>query len=128
MIYFTNLATSSHLISPSQLLDFLFHFLLLLYGNDASIHVPRYDLVDLTRQVLAKYANQLFLDIIEAYKFGDLDAVASLSQKFLALVEDMDTLLACHDGFLLGPYLQSAKELAQDEDQKIQVRIPPRVL
>lgn len=123
MICFTNLTTSSHLISPPQLLVFLIS-----YGNDAKIHVPRYDLVDLTRQVLAKYANQLFLDVIEAYKFGDLGAVATLSQKFLTLVEDMDTLLACHNGFLLGPYLQSAKELAQDEDQKIQVRIPPRVL
>nr|GLL36238.1 alpha-N-acetylglucosaminidase-like [Ipomoea trifida] len=88
----------------------------------------RYDLVDLTRQVLAKYANQLFLDVIEAYKFGDLGAVATLSQKFLTLVEDMDTLLACHNGFLLGPYLQSAKELTQDEDQKIQYEWNARTL
>ncbi|XP_019154371.1 PREDICTED: alpha-N-acetylglucosaminidase-like [Ipomoea nil] len=88
----------------------------------------RYDLVDLTRQVLAKYANQLFLDVIEAYKFGDLGDVATLSQKFLTLVGDMDTLLACHDGFLLGPYLQSAKELAQDEDQKIQYEWNARTL
>jgi alpha-N-acetylglucosaminidase len=40
---------------------------------------------------------------------------------FLDLVEDIDTLLACHEGFLLGPWLESAKQLAQDEEQQIQV-------
>ncbi|KZV39674.1 alpha-N-acetylglucosaminidase-like [Dorcoceras hygrometricum] len=77
----------------------------------------RYDLVDLTRQVLAKYANQLFLKIIEAYQLGDLQGVVKFSQTFLELVDDMDTLLACHEGFLLGPWLESAKKLAQNEQQ-----------
>lgn len=87
------------------------------------LHLLRYDLIDLTRQVLAKYANELFLDAIEAYKLDDLHAVAHLSQKFLGLVEDLDMLLGCHDGFLLGPWIESAKELAQDEDQERQVEM-----
>lgn len=82
----------------------------------------RYDLVDLTRQALAKYANELFLDIIEAYQLNDAHGIAQLSKRFLELVEDMDVLLACHDGFLLGPWLESAKKLAQDEEQQKQVR------
>lgn len=85
----------------------------------------RYDLVDLTRQALAKYANQLFLRVIEAYRLADLRSAASLSQEFLGLVNDMDTLLACHEGFLLGPWLESAKKLAKDEEQKKQVTFPP---
>ncbi|KAK9925851.1 hypothetical protein M0R45_023115 [Rubus argutus] len=80
----------------------------------------RYDLVDLTRQALAKYANQLFLKVIEAYHLNDILEVVGRSQKFLELVEDMDTLLACHDGFLLGPWLESAKKLAQDKEQEKQ--------
>ncbi|KAH0704579.1 hypothetical protein KY285_018857 [Solanum tuberosum] len=86
--------------------------------SDSSTY--RYDLIDLTRQALAKYANELFLDAIEAYKLDDLHAVAHLSEKFLGLVEDLDMLLGCHDGFLLGPWIESAKELAQDEDQERQ--------
>lgn len=78
---------------------------------------------DLTRQALAKYANQLFLKVIEAYLLNDIIGVASHGQTFLDLVEDMDTLLACHDGFLLGPWLESAKKLAQDEEQEKQVLI-----
>lgn len=81
----------------------------------------RYDLVDLTRQVLAKYANQLFLKVIEAYQSHDVHGVTLLSQRFLDLVDDLDTLLACHDGFLLGPWLESAKQLAQNEEQERQV-------
>lgn len=88
------------------------------------LNLLRYDLIDLTRQALAKYANKLFLDAIDAYKLDDLHAVAHLSQKFLGLVEDMDILLGCHDGFLLGPWIESAKKLAQDEDQKRQVEAP----
>lgn len=80
--------------------------------------------MDLTRQVLAKYANQLFLEIIEAYQSNDAKGVTRRSQKFLQLVEDIDTLLACHDGFLLGPWLESAKKLAQNEEQKKQVCFP----
>lgn len=79
-----------------------------------------YDLVDLTRQALAKYANELYLDIIDAYQLKDVDGVTSLSQKFLDLVEDMDTLLACHEGFLLGPWLESAKQLAENEEEEMQ--------
>ncbi|XP_038680573.1 alpha-N-acetylglucosaminidase-like isoform X2 [Tripterygium wilfordii] len=80
----------------------------------------RYDLVDLTRQALAKYANQLFLTIIEAYQLNDIHEVSYHSQKFLELVEDMDMLLACHEGFLLGPWLESAKQLARDAEQEKQ--------
>lgn len=87
------------------------------------LNLLRYDLIDLTRQALAKYANELFLDTIEAYKLDDLHAVAHLSQNFLGLVEDIDMLLGCHDGFLLGPWIESAKKLAQDEDQEKQVEV-----
>ncbi|XP_073224933.1 alpha-N-acetylglucosaminidase-like, partial [Cicer arietinum] len=80
----------------------------------------RYDLVDVTRQVLAKYANQLFFKVIEAYQSHDVHGVTLLSQRFLDLVEDLDALLACHDGFLLGPWLESAKQQAQNEEQKRQ--------
>ncbi|XP_056175296.1 alpha-N-acetylglucosaminidase-like isoform X1 [Syzygium oleosum] len=95
---------------------------LFLAGGDQlqSSDTYRYDLVDLTRQALAKYANELFLKVIEDYQRQDAYGVAFHSQKFLNLVEDMDTLLACHEGFLLGPWLESAKQLAQDKEQERQ--------
>ncbi|ERN18352.1 hypothetical protein AMTR_s00055p00202230 [Amborella trichopoda] len=80
----------------------------------------RYDLIDLTRQAVAKHANQIFLKVIAAYQSKDLHGVALYSQLFLDIVNDLDTLLACHEGFLLGPWLESAKELAQNEEQEKQ--------
>lgn len=64
------------------------------------------------------------MNIIEAYQLNDALGVFQLSRGFLELVEDMDSLLACHDGFLLGPWLESAKQLAQNEEQEKQVRCP----
>lgn len=84
-------------------------------------HINRYDLVDLTRQVLAKYANDMFLKIIESYKSNSMNQVAILCQRFLDLVNDLDVLLASHEGFLLGPWLENAKGLARSSEQEIQV-------
>ncbi|CAM8912675.1 unnamed protein product [Rhodiola kirilowii] len=106
------------------------------YSNDEVIHALElfitgtdelsesktfsYDVVDLTRQALAKYANQLFLEVIEAYESQDIHKVTHLSQRFVNLVYEMDMLLSCHDGFLLGPWLESSKQLAVNEQQKMQ--------
>ncbi|XP_064950061.1 alpha-N-acetylglucosaminidase-like isoform X3 [Musa acuminata AAA Group] len=80
----------------------------------------RYDLVDLTRQALAKYANKVFLKIIEGYQLSNLKQVTIYSQHFLDLMKELDLLLSCHDGFLLGPWLESAKRLARDPEQEQQ--------
>ena len=94
-------------------------FKLLLLCN----HINRYDLVDLTRQVLAKYANDVFIKIIKSYKSNSMNHMITLCQHFLGLVNDLDTLLASHEGFLLGPWLENAKGLARDRKQEIQVII-----
>ncbi|KGN63620.2 hypothetical protein Csa_013990 [Cucumis sativus] len=95
---------------------------LFIAGGDqlSSSNTYRYDLVDLTRQALAKYSNELFFRIVKAYQLHDVQTMASLSQEFLELVNDIDTLLACHEGFLLGPWLQSAKQLARSEEEEKQ--------
>lgn len=77
--------------------------------------------MDLTRQALAKYANQIFLKIIHGYKSNNINQVTTLCECFLNLVKDLDMLLASHEGFLLGPWLDSAKGLARDHEQEIQV-------
>lgn len=82
----------------------------------------RYDLVDLSRQSLSKLANQVYLDAISAFRREDAKAVSQHSQKFLQLIKDIDRLLAADDNFLLGTWLESAKNLAMNSDEKKQVR------
>ncbi|XP_024988126.1 alpha-N-acetylglucosaminidase [Cynara cardunculus var. scolymus] len=80
----------------------------------------RYDLVDLTRQVLSKLANQVYLDAIIAFQHKDAKALKSHSQKFEQLIIDIDELLATDDNFLLGTWLESAKKLALNPSEKRQ--------
>lgn len=63
-------------VSPANRLRQMYH---VLYASFPCL-VLRYDLVDLTRQALAKHANQLFLQMIEDYQLKDAYEVASKSQ------------------------------------------------
>ncbi|KAJ0095775.1 hypothetical protein Patl1_17155 [Pistacia atlantica] len=82
-------------------------------GNDlAGSSTYRYDLVDLTRQVLSKLANKVYSDAMVAYRKKDGKAFSLCTQKFLQLIKDTDVLLASNDNFLLGTWLESAKKLA----------------
>ncbi|KAJ0038292.1 hypothetical protein Pint_23963 [Pistacia integerrima] len=82
-------------------------------GNDlAGSSTYRYDLVDLTRQVLSKLANKVYSDAMVAYRKKDGKAFSLCTQKFLQLIKDTDVLLASDDNFLLGTWLESAKKLA----------------
>ncbi|KAM5552199.1 hypothetical protein ABKV19_026860 [Rosa sericea] len=82
-------------------------------GNDLSGSLTyRYDLVDLTRQVLSKLANQVYVDAVTAFQRKDVKAFDLNSKKFVQLIRDIDALLASDDNFLLGTWLESAKKLA----------------
>ncbi|KAH7570634.1 hypothetical protein ACOSP7_018941 [Xanthoceras sorbifolium] len=90
-------------------------------GNDlAGSATYRYDLVDLTRQVLSKLSNQVYLDAVIAFQRKDAKALNHHSQKFLQIIKDIDVLLASDDNFLLGTWLESAKKLAVNPSEKRQ--------
>lgn len=81
----------------------------------------RYDMVDLTRQVLSKLANQVYTKAVTAFIKKDMGSLRRWSEKFLELIKDMDLLLASDDNFLLGTWLESAKKLARNGYERKQV-------
>ncbi|GMY22518.1 alpha-N-acetylglucosaminidase isoform X4 [Fagus crenata] len=83
-------------------------------NNFAGSLTYRYDLVDLTRQVLSKLANQEYLDAVIAFRQKDLKALNLHSKKFIQIIKDIDILLASDDNFLLGTWLKSANKLAKN--------------
>ncbi|KAK4414490.1 Alpha-N-acetylglucosaminidase [Sesamum alatum] len=95
---------------------------LFLDAGDQLAEIPtyRYDLVDLTRQSLSKLANEVYLSAIHAFRDKDLKALSLHSLKFLQLTKDIDTLLAADDNFLLGTWLESAKKLSVNAEEKKQ--------
>ncbi len=68
-----------------------------------------FDLVDLTRQVMADYALPLQRSWVRAYQQKNLAEFARYSREFLDLISDMDTLLASRKDFLLGPWIHDAR-------------------
>jgi alpha-N-acetylglucosaminidase len=70
----------------------------------------RYDLVDVTRQVLVNYADTLQQQFAAAYKSGDIERFNKLTTEFLTVIDDTDRLLATRKDFLLGKWLNDAKD------------------
>ena len=78
----------------------------------------RFDLVDITRQVLANYASPLQQKFVSAYKNKDLFSFKKYTQQFITLIEDMDRLLATRKDFLLGPWVADARKWGNTEKEK----------
>ena len=69
----------------------------------------QYDLVDVTRQVLANYALPLQRKWVAAYQAKNVAAFRQYSLAFLTLMDDMDALLATRQDFLLGTWVADAR-------------------
>ena len=78
----------------------------------------QYDMVDLTRQILANYALPLQQEIAKAFKDNDKEKFTLYSTQFIELIEDLDTLLATRKDFLLGPWVQDARAWGETEEEK----------
>ncbi len=78
----------------------------------------QYDIVDLTRQVLADYALPLQRKLAMAYQQKDRKAFDDWSRQFLVLISDMDALLATRKDFLLGPWIADARHWGTSEKEK----------
>lgn len=77
----------------------------------------QYDLVDITRQVLANYASPLQQEFVQAWKEGDQKDFDQYSREFLALITDMDDLLATRRDFLLGTWLADARSWGKTKEE-----------
>jgi alpha-N-acetylglucosaminidase len=69
----------------------------------------RFDLVDVTRQVLANHALSLQRKFVLAYQQKDLVSFKKYSSEFIDLIQDMDQLLATRKDFLLGTWVADAR-------------------
>ena len=78
----------------------------------------RYDLVDITRQVLANYARPLQLKWVKAYKDKDLVAFKKYIQQYLDLLDDIDKLLATRKDFLLGKWITDARRCGTTDAER----------
>ncbi|WP_295670374.1 alpha-N-acetylglucosaminidase [uncultured Mucilaginibacter sp.] len=78
----------------------------------------QYDLVDVSRQVLANYATPLQQKIALAYVNKDKEHFKLYSSKFLQLMDDIDALLSTRKDFLLGKWINEARANGITEQEK----------
>lgn len=78
----------------------------------------QYDLVDVTRQVLADYASMLQQTAALMYKTRDEAGFKDASEDFLELIDDMDKLLGTREEFLLGKWLLDARNVGHTQQEK----------
>jgi alpha-N-acetylglucosaminidase len=78
----------------------------------------QYDLVDITRQVLANYALPLQQKWVLAYLQNDTAAYKRYTKAFLELMDDMDRLLSTQKEFLLGKWIADARSCGVNGQEK----------
>ena len=76
-----------------------------------------FDLVDLLKQVISNTAAEYQQKMINAYQNKDLIEFMKISDKFISMIRFNDQLLSRRKEFLLGNWLNQAKQLADDFDE-----------
>ena len=78
----------------------------------------RFDLCDVSRQVLADLGTRYDQQIIAAYRKRDAQAVRTMSRKMLGLIQDMNTLVGTRREYLLGVWLADARSWGSTKAEK----------
>ncbi len=67
---------------------------------------------------MANYADSLQQQVAKAYKAKDAEQFKKYSEAFLAMLDDMDRLLATRKDFLLGKWLADAKAWGTNQQER----------
>ena len=78
----------------------------------------RYDLVSVTRQVLANYSTELQAQAADAWRAKDRKSFQTATNNMLTLIRDLDELLATRPEYLLGNWLEDARRWGESPAEK----------
>ena len=78
----------------------------------------QYDLVDITRQVLANYADSVHASLVRAWRAKDPAAYKKYCDEFLQIISDLDSLLGTRKDFLLGTWISDARSFGNNPQEK----------
>ncbi|XP_034474694.1 alpha-N-acetylglucosaminidase [Drosophila innubila] len=86
--------------------------------EDERYAIYEHDLVDITRQYLQLSIDQIYVNLKSAYRKSQLSRFQYLAGKLQQMLDDMESILASGAHFLLGNWLEDAKQLAPSIDQR----------
>ncbi|XP_041461048.1 alpha-N-acetylglucosaminidase-like [Lytechinus variegatus] len=78
----------------------------------------RYDLVDVTRNVLQDLAFDFYKKLMESFRANNSLAVRINGTLLCDVILDMDNITSSHQDWLLGTWIEDAKSLATNDDEE----------
>lgn len=78
----------------------------------------QFDLLDISRQVLADYAQILHGQMIQAYENHNKTEFEIIAKDFLDLLDDQDRLLSSHERYMLGKWIDDARSRGMNPKEK----------
>ncbi|XP_076164710.1 N-acetyl-alpha-glucosaminidase isoform X2 [Ptiloglossa arizonensis] len=87
-------------------------------GGRRNSTLYRHDVIDLTRQALQLRADELYTILIKSFVEKNVDTFKSAAKAFMELFDDLESILASGKAFLLGSWLEGAKNLATNDAEK----------
>lgn len=88
----------------------------------------RHDLLDVARQAVADRSRTLLPQINSAYQARDLDAFTRLTDTWIGYIKGLDDLAGTDRTFMVGPWLQRARQAAGDPREARQLEYEARKL
>jgi len=90
----------------------------MLNSSNISRDSYKYDIVNIGRQVLGNYFNDLWVMYRAAIKSKNLKEMERLKPIMIDLMSDIDSLLLTQSSFLLGKWIADAREFGKDNLEK----------
>ncbi|XP_043250287.1 alpha-N-acetylglucosaminidase isoform X1 [Colletes gigas] len=78
----------------------------------------QHDVVDLTRQALQLKADDLYVHLTDAFKNTNITEFKSNANALIELFDDLESILASGRAFLLGTWLEEAKNITTNKAEK----------
>lgn len=82
----------------------------------------KYDLVEVTRELLQVAAADMIKKLISSYRRGDVVAIEHISHQLQELIKDLNLLLGSNSVFLLGSWTKSASDWANSTQERSLLR------
>ncbi|CAF4022377.1 unnamed protein product, partial [Rotaria sordida] len=95
---------------------FLAWELLVNASNELNSDLFRYDLVDITKEILQYKFVNVYIQFMSAYNQSDLYGVSTQAAILVDILTDIELVLASDRRFLLGNWIQDALQFAQNEE------------
>lgn len=87
-------------------------------GELGTTDTYRYDVVDVTRQMLADYGKHVHACITKAFREKDTESFNRYTDKFCQMILDQDRLLGTRREFLLGEWVRQAAACGSTPEEK----------